>query len=125
MLSGATVGYSTNVHPGDSLDELWASLDDAAAVRRLVDPELPLPMELRLSLPVTRALAADPGLAARLERSLRERGLRAVTVSAFSPLPFHGTPVKENAYLPRWTEEDRVTFSQQVADLLPVFAPAD
>ncbi len=125
MLSGATVGYSTNVHPGDSLDELWASLDDAEAVRRLVDPVRPLPVEVRLSLPVTRALAADPALTARLERSLRERELRAVTVSAFSPLPFHGTPVKENAYLPRWTEEERVTFSQQVADALAAFGPAD
>ncbi len=125
MLSGATVGYSTNVHPGDSLDELWASLDDAEAVRRLVDPARPLPLELRLSLPVTRALAADPALIARLERSLRERELRAITVSAFSPLPFHGTAVKENADLPRWTEEERMTFSQQVADLLAAFGPAD
>ena len=125
MLSDATVGYSTNVHPGDSLDELWASLDDAGAVRHLVDPARPLPIELRLSLPVTRALAADPALTARLERALGERGLRAVTVSAFSPLPFHGTLVKEKAYLPRWTEEERVTFSQQVADVLAVFGPAD
>ena len=30
--SGATVGYSTNVHPGDSLDELWASLEDRKSV---------------------------------------------------------------------------------------------
>jgi len=125
MLSGATVGYSTNVHPGDSLDELWASLDDAEAVRRLVEPSRALPIELRLSLPVARALAADPALTARLERSLRDRELRAITVSAFSPLPFHGTLVKENAYLPRWTEEERVTFSQQVADLLAAFGPAD
>ncbi len=125
MLSGATVGYSTNVHPGDSLDELWASLDDAEAVRRLVDPKRPLPLELRLSLPVTRALAADTGLVARLAAALRDRELRAVSVSAFSPLPFHGQPVKEKAYLPRWDAEERVTFSQQVAEVLAGFGPAD
>ncbi len=125
MLSGATVGYSTNVHPGDSLDELWASLDDAEAVRRLVDPKRPLPLELRLSLPVTRALAADTGLVARLAAAVRDRELRAVSVSAFSPLPFHGQPVKEKAYLPRWDAEERVTFSQQVAEVLAGFGPAD
>jgi len=125
MLSGACVGYSTNVHPGDSLDELWASLEDAEAVRRLVDPERPLPVELRLSLPVTRALAADARLTDRLAKTLGDKGLRAVSVSAFSPLPFHGTPVKENAYLPRWDAEERVVFSQQVADVLAVFGPPD
>lgn len=125
MLSDATVGYSTNVHPGDSLDQLWASLDDAEAVRRFVDPARPLPIELRLSLPVTRALAADATLTDRLAQTLRDKGLRAVSVSAFSPLPFHGTLVKENAYLPRWDGEERVVFSQQVADVLAVFGPPD
>lgn len=125
MLSDATVGYSTNVHPGDTLDELWASLEDAEAVRRLVDPGRALPIELRLSLPVTRALAADQGLVDRLAGSLQARALRAVSVSAFSPLPFHGTLVKEKAYLPRWDEEERVAFSQQVAEVLARFGPAD
>jgi hypothetical protein len=125
MLRNATVGYSTNVHPGDSLEELWASLEDAEGVRLLVDPKRPLPIELRLSLPVTRALAKDRGLVAGLATSLRDRGLRAISVSAFSPLPFHGQPVKENAYLPRWDEEERVTFSQQVAEVLAGFGPAD
>ena len=125
MLSDATVGYSTNVHPGDSLDQLWASLDDAEAVRGFVDPARPLPIELRLSLPVTRALAGDATVLDRLDGTLRDKGLRAVSVSAFSPLPFHGTPVKENAYLPRWDAEERVLFSQQVADVLAVFGPPD
>jgi sugar phosphate isomerase/epimerase len=125
MLSNATVGYSTNVHPGDSLEELWASLEDAEVVRHLVDPKRPLPIELRLSLPVTQAMARDRGLVAGLATSLRDRGLRAVSVSAFSPLPFHGQPVKENAYLPRWDQEERVVFSQQVADVLAGFGPPD
>jgi hypothetical protein len=117
--------YSTLVHPGDTWEELWQSLQaHLPRVKERVCPDAPFGVSLRLSAAAARTLATDPARRAELRAFLRANDLYVYTVNAFPYGPFKGRVVKEQVYEPDWRSEARTAYTIDVADVLADIAPA-
>lgn len=117
------VTYCTNIHPGETLDEIRDGLSrHAAKVKAALAPEEPFPLGLRLSGRASRELAA-PGAATAFGDWLREQGFFAVTVNGFPYGRFHHAPVKENVYLPDWRDSERLDYTLRLARILAAWLP--
>lgn len=109
------LGYSTNLHAAENLAELLARMVPfAAAVRAELGWDR-LGVDLRLG---DRALAdlAQPGATLRLRRALDAAGLAAHTLNGFPLREFQAARVKEQAYLPDWSEPARLISSLRLLD---------
>jgi hypothetical protein len=111
--------YSTLVHPGDTWDEMWASLTTyVPQVKARVCPDKPFGVSLRLSAASARTLAADAERRGELRSFLDDNDLYLYTVNAFPYGPFKGRVVKEDVYEPDWSTDDRARYTMDVADVL-------
>jgi hypothetical protein len=113
------LSYSTLVHPADD----WTQLSDSVAkylpeVKRRVCPDAPFGVSLRLSGASAAELTAAPAQRQRLTDFLAAQDLYVYTVNAFPQGSFKGGPVMERVYEPDWTHDDRVGYTNQVADIL-------
>jgi sugar phosphate isomerase/epimerase len=121
----AHLTYCTNIHPGERWAEVRANVaEHVTAVKRRLGTSRPFGVGLRLSAAAAAELAEPEALAAFREL-LRAEGLYVFTINGFPYGPFHGEPVKERVYRPDWIEEERVAYSDQLADLLAKLLPAD
>ena len=117
--------YCTNIHPGESWEEVRANLGRyLPAVKQRIAPDRELGVGLRLSAAAAEALRDGPVLA-ELQDFLRREGLYVFTINAFPYGPFHGRRVKEEVYLPDWRDEQRLRYTDLVADLLLGLLPDD
>ena len=117
--------YCTNIHPGESWPEVQANLERyLPAVKRELAPDQALGVGLRLSAIAAEALRA-PAALGELKGFLADHDLYVFTLNGFPYGPFHGRPVKEQVYQPDWRQEVRVTYSNQLADLLAELLPDD
>jgi len=121
-LSNLPLSYCTNVHPGRSLAEVEQGLDQYTAPLR-VNYAAPLAAGLWLAAPVIAELLGKPGRVPAFRDSLARRGLTCHTLNAFPYGDFHSRRVKENVYLPDWTDRLRFDYTlacaQVLAELLP------
>jgi sugar phosphate isomerase/epimerase len=118
--------YSTLVHPGDTWEQMWASLQAyVPQVKARVSPDAPFGLCLRLSAAAAETLAASPAERAALTRFLAEHDLYVFTVNAFVYGGFKDQLVKEQVYEPDWQTEERVRYTMNVADVLAEIAPAE
>jgi hypothetical protein len=113
------LAYSTLVHPGDTWEEMRASLaTHLPEVKRRVSPDAPFGVSLRLSGASAAQLARDPSERARLRDFLAAEDLYVYTVNAFPQGSFKGRSVMEDVYEPDWSTEERVAYTVDVADVL-------
>jgi sugar phosphate isomerase/epimerase len=115
--------YCTNIHPG----EAWAEVRDnlaryVTAVRDRVAGDQPFSVGLRLSARAAAELAAPGEIEALRDLCARER-LTIHTVNGFPYGTFHGAPVKERVYLPDWLDEERLAYTDQLAEILAALLP--
>ena len=123
-IAGAHLGYCTNIHAGESWDEVRANLERyVVRVKERVAPESPMGVGLRLSGRAARELSSARELAA-LRRWLDANDLYVFTIKAFPYGAFHGTRVKDDVYRPDWLEDDRVAYTELCADLLAALLPS-
>jgi len=107
------LGYCTNVHPGMTLDEIEAQLDEHAVdVRQRLDMDV-LPIGLWLPASVAQDVDGD-----ELGRRLSIRGLEVFTMNAFPYGDFHGKQVKKAVYEPDWATPERSSYTLRCASLL-------
>jgi hypothetical protein len=122
-VGGAHLTYCTNIHPGESWEEIRANLGRyLPLVRQRVSPRAPFGVGLRLSAVAARTLSEAPVLA-EFTGFLRAQDCYVFTVNGFPYGPFHGTRVKEDVYLPDWSDPARLEYSNQLADLLAALLP--
>jgi sugar phosphate isomerase/epimerase len=120
--------YCTNIHPG----ETWAEVREALARhvvavrdRLLPDPQAstaPFGVGLRLSARAAAELGAAGAVEELKDLCARER-LYVFTLNGFPYGPFHGAAVKERVYLPDWLDEERLTYTDRLAELLAALLP--
>jgi hypothetical protein len=123
-LDGSHLGYCTNIHAGESWDEIRANLAHyLPAIKRCVCPEAPFGVGLRLSAVAAASLRERSRFDA-FEGFLRDNDLYVFTINGFPYGPFHGTRVKEGVYLPDWRDEARLDYTNLLADLLAALPPA-
>ena len=117
--------YCTNIHPGETWDEVFANVSThVLAVKARVAPDRPFGVGLRLSAAAARRLA-EPEVLQAFREFLRAHDLYVFTINGFPYGAFHGTAVKEKVYRPDWLEEERVAYSDQLAELLAALVPAE
>ena len=124
QLGRAHLTYCTNIHPGESLAEVQAALEQhVAAVKRAVCPDRPFGVGLRLSAAAAAELCL-PGALEALRARLDALGLYVFTLNGFPFGAFHGTLVKERVYRPDWLEDARGGYAENLAWVLAGLLPA-
>src|SRR5215207_9152179 len=123
-LSSLPLGYCTNVHPGQTVAAVLAGLDRyTVPVQARIGR--PLAAGLWLARPVVDELLATPDGVARFADGLAARGLTCHTLNAFPYGDFHAARVKENVYLPDWSQPERRDYTIRCAALLAGLLPHD
>ena len=116
--------YSTLVHPGDTWEEMWASLVTyVPKVKARVAPRVPFGVSLRLSARSAETLAHDRAERDKLKKFLADNDMYLYTVNAFPYGPFKNQVVKEQVYEPDWRSEERTRYTINVADVLAHVVP--
>ena len=121
-LSSLPLSYCTNVHPGQTVSEVENGLDQfTLPIKSNYGSELAA--GLWLAAPVVRELSQMPDGAQRFADRVQQRGLSCYTLNAFPYGDFHSARVKENVYLPDWTQPDRLNYTLGCARLLAAMLP--
>ncbi|HEV2130746.1 MAG TPA: metabolite traffic protein EboE [Longimicrobiaceae bacterium] len=117
--------YCSNIHPGETWAEVRENLERyVVAVRREIAPERAFGLGLRLSGVAARELAR-PAELERFRALLDRNRLYLFTINGFPYGPFHGQRVKEEVYLPDWTDEERLAYTDLLATLLAELLPEE
>ena len=120
------LSYSTLVHLGDTWAEMNASLREfVPQVKKRVSPNEPFAVSLRISASSAKTLSENPAERASLAEFLAAEDMYVYTVNAFPYGPFKGELVMERVYEPDWTTDDRVNYTNSIADILAEISPAD
>lgn len=116
-LSSLPLSYCTNVHPGLTVAQVESGLTEftVPAGKQFGSP---LAAGLWLAQPVIRELLAQPEGARQFAARVAELGLCTYTLNAFPFGDFHSERVKENVYLPDWTQPSRLEYSWDCARVL-------
>ena len=115
--------YCTNIHAGEPLDEVMASLArHLPEIKSAAAGDRPMGVGLRLGNAAARGLG-DPAALAELQRFLADGGYYVFTLNGFPYGAFHGRTVKEDAYKPDWGDPVRLAYTDQLADILSVLLP--
>lgn len=118
------LAYCTNVHPGNDWTQTFLSLkNDVLAVRRNVCPSDEYAIGLRLSATAAQELS-EPQTLLNFRDWLEKENCYVFTINGFPYGNFHGQRVKELAYQPDWTTDERVTYTKLLFDLLVALVPA-
>ena len=115
--------YCTNIHAGEPLDEVMASLaKHLPGIRAGIGTGHPIGVGLRLGHAAAEALRDKSALAA-LKRFLAEGNYYVFTINGFPYGPFHGRTVKEEVYKPDWSDPHRLAYTDHLADILSELLP--
>jgi sugar phosphate isomerase/epimerase len=115
--------YCTNIHAGEPLDEVMASLArHLPDIKSGVAGDRPMGVGLRLGNAAAQGLR-DAGALAELQRFLADGGYYVFTLNGFPYGAFHGRAVKEDAYKPDWSDPVRLAYTDQLAEILSVLLP--
>jgi len=122
---GVHLTYCSNIHPGESWVDVRANIERYfPAVRDRVAPGEMFGIGLRLSARAARELGSGDALA-KFREFLARNKLYVFTINGFPYGTFHGTRVKEEVYLPDWRDEERLRYTDELADLLVQLLPED
>jgi hypothetical protein len=118
------LSYSTLVHAGDTWAEMRASLETfLPQVKQRVSPHDAFGVSLRISADSAATLTGSADERAALAAFLADNDMYVYTVNAFPYGPFKGGSVMERVYEPDWTTDERVVYTNQVADILAEISP--
>lgn len=121
-ISSLPLSYCTNVHPGRTVAEVEDGLDRfTLPIKQGYGQELAA--GLWLAAPIIQELEASPDDVKRFADGLARRRLTCYTLNAFPYGDFHSARVKENVYLPDWTQPNRLQYTLGCARALAAFLP--
>ena len=121
--AGAHLTYCTNIHPGESWDEVFENVrTHVLAVKARVAPREAFGVGLRLSALAARSLR-EPGRLGAFKQFLAEHQLYVFTINGFPYGPFHGERVKAAVYRPDWSHDERVDYTLRLAEILSALLP--
>lgn len=120
---GGELTYCTNVHPGESWDEIRRNLDlYVLSVKSTVANDVPFGIGLRLSASAAESLIA-PETLSEFKAWLGKNNCYVFTINGFPYGDFHGTRVKERVYFPDWKTRERLDYTLMLAELLAKLLP--
>ncbi len=121
---GTVLGYCTNVHAGATLEQTLANLEThAVRVRQRVSPDEPMGVGLWLSAAAARQVI-EQNRTAELRDWLTARGLLPFTFNGFPHGDFHQPVVKYRVYQPDWSDQSRLAYTVDLANIVACLLPA-
>jgi len=117
------LGYCSNVHAGESLDEVREVVQrHVAAVRERRGLESMM-AGLWLSAECAGRLARDSRDLQDFGELLAESGVEVCTLNGFPYGNFHSDVVKASVYAPDWSDPQRFSYTLKLAELLAAVLP--
>lgn len=114
--------YCTNIHAAEHWSDMLPSLQQhLPGIKSGFAPQQPLGVGLRISASAAKSLQ-EPEALAQL-KALLGQDYYVFTLNGFPYGTFHGERVKENAYLPDWSDPARLSYTNSLADLLVELLP--
>jgi hypothetical protein len=123
-LSTLPLGYCTNVHAALTVKDVLAGLYKYT-VPVMQQVGRPVAPGLWLARPVVDELLAQTDGLEKFAAELAARTLVCYTLNAFPYGDFHAARVKENVYLPDWSQPERLTYTAECATALAALLPED
>jgi hypothetical protein len=121
---GHHLTYCTNIHRSESWAETMGALETyTLEVRDRVCPNEPYGIGLWLSDRASRELTTEANVLPEFRRWLERNQCYVFTLNGFPYGRFHGGRIKEQVYLPDWTTEDRVAYTNRLFDILAALLP--
>jgi hypothetical protein len=115
--------YCTNIHPGESWQEVFANLEKyVLLLKAQISPTQPFGIGLRLADIATRELLQGNTLA-KLQTWLEQQNLYVFTLNGFPYGNFHRRVVKDQVYAPDWTTQERFDYTLRLIEILAVLLP--
>ncbi|QDU12163.1 metabolite traffic protein EboE [Gimesia aquarii] len=121
-LSSLPLSYCTNVHPGLTVAEILQKLDEFT-VPIQEQYAAPLAAGLWLAEPVIQEILVTDTGHIHFAEEVRKRNLICYTLNAFPYGNFHNDRVKENVYLPDWSQPERLEYTKGCARVLSALLP--
>lgn len=121
-LAARPIAYCSNVHPAASLEDLKEQLTKHAIPAA---DAFGRPIGVGLWLPRSALERIDDQQFADFQAWFQDHGLSTTTMNAFPFGDFHARRVKENVYLPDWTQPERRDYTCRAADFLAKLLPED
>lgn len=118
------LGYCSNVHAGESLAEVEATVRDSVRAVASARGVTGMAAGLWLSHAAIEALA-DAGARKKFRAHVHANGLRLITLNAFPYGDFHAERVKEAVFLPDWSDQRRLRYTLACAEVLAACLPDD
>jgi len=117
--------YCTNIHAGESWDEVESSIAQyAVPLRDRLAPSQPFAIGLRLS-----AIAAEQLLTGDRLQTFKDfldrHGLYVAVINGFPYGSFHGGAVKSKVFAPDWRDPARARYTLNLAQILSHLLPPD
>ncbi len=123
--NGIHLTYCSNIHPGETWADVRVQIGaHLPKVKSHISPDEPFGIGLRLSAVAAESLS-EPAAMEEFKSFLAGENLYVFTINGFPYGEFHGRPVKENVYLPDWRDDERLAYSNRLADLLAELLPGD
>ena len=120
---GLHLAYCTNIHRGEDWAQTFESLKThTLAVRDRVVAGGEFAIGLRLSELAARELS-EPATMEAFQQWLADERCYVFTINGFPFGNFHGTRVKEQVYVPDWTDPARLEYTNRLFDLVAVLVP--
>lgn len=114
--------YCTNIHPGESWQEVFRSLQThLPEIKRLVVPQRPMGIGLRLSNRASVELLQNG--VGPFQNWLDEHGFYVFTMNGFPYGGFHGQSVKDSVHHPDWTTVERLDYTLRLFQILSQILP--
>ena len=118
------LAYCTNIHRGQNWPETFQTLQQyTLRVRDRVAKGKPYAIGLRLSNQAAIELSNRSTLT-EFQRWLEKENCYVFTINGFPHGTFHGGRVKELAYTPDWSSNERVEYTNRLFDLLAELVPS-
>lgn len=115
--------YCTNIHPGETLDEVDRNLKSyTIPLRERVAPGRNFGVGLRLSDQAARTLE-EPERLDRFKDHLDRNGLYVFTLNGFPYGGFHRQTVKDQVYVPDWRRPERLDYTHRLIRILAELLP--
>lgn len=118
MSTASALTYCLNIHPAETYEDIISTLEGPVlGVKTLVSPDQSFPIGMRVSGQALEVLS-EPQKRAQLKSVLSGLDMKAISMNGFPYGPFHGTPVKEEVYLPDWRSDIRLDYTTGLIDLM-------
>jgi hypothetical protein len=115
--------YCTNIHPGESWNEVFANLKQYIPVlKSRLSPEKPFGIGLRLANIAASELLEQDNLA-QFQSWLTAQDLYVFTLNGFPYGGFHHQVVKDGVYSPDWSKPERLEYTINLAKILATLLP--